>query len=242
MRRPAFIDVLRRRPAGRSSHASEQELDEAYRIIAANLQIATQEIDRPVVVFTSARKGEGKTSTIAKLAPLMARSGQRVIVADVDLRHPGLHQAFGLPNERGFADVLRGDARLEDCLQHLAIPSETGTDKILYALTAGTPGSNSGELLAGPRAARVLDVLAEQADIVLVDAPPVLPVADSLMLARSASGVVLVVEARRTPIPVVCQAKDALIRNQARILGVVISKVQPGDMDGVDYTTRPAYG
>jgi Mrp family chromosome partitioning ATPase len=75
----------------------------------------------------------------------------------------------------------------------------------------------------------MLEELAARSDIVLVDSPPVLPVADSLVLARLVSGTVLVVEARRTPLPVIQQAKDVLIRNQARLLGVVVSKLRSYD-------------
>jgi len=99
----------------------------------------------------------------------------------------------------------------------------------MYVLTSGPTPHDAAELVAAKRAAAMIKVLSDQADIVLIDAPPVLSVSDSLSLARVVSGVVLVVESRKTPLPQVQQAQDALVRNQARLLGVVVSKVQAAD-------------
>ena len=92
-------------------------------------------------------------------------------------------------------------------------------------MAAGSHANSPTELLGGNRMARLLDALAEQADVVLLDTPPVLPVADTLVIGRMAAGAVLVVETRRTPIDAILQAKDTLIRNQTRILGVIVNKV-----------------
>jgi capsular exopolysaccharide synthesis family protein len=212
-----------------------------------NLLVALHDIDRPIVMFTSARAAEGKTSTVGNLAPIVALAGHRVIAVDFDLRHPDLHNAFGAVNERGTADVLRGDAQLEDCMQYVEVDAATsdGRERGLYVLTAGEPTSDPAELISSPRTVRLLEVLSDQADIVLLDTPPVLGFADSMVLGRLASGVVLVVEARKTPVPVVQEAKDALIRNQARMLGVIVSKMDPRDTsqhDGYGYGTAYGYG
>ena len=177
---------------------------------------------------------------------MLAFAGRRVIVVDFDLRHPDLHNAMGVANDRGVADVLRGDAKLEDCMQYVQVTgSNADVECGLYVLPAGTPTSDPAELISSERTPRLLEVFAEQADIVLLDAPPVLGFADSLVLGRLASGVVLVVEARQTPVPVVQETKDALIRNQARMLGVVVSKMEPRDdthLDGYGYGSSYRYG
>jgi capsular exopolysaccharide synthesis family protein len=214
-------------------------LAESYRIMRTNLLGAIADIERPTILFTSATAGEGKTSTITNLAPVLALTGSRVVVVDLDLRHPQLHRLLGLGNDRGATDVLRGEAALADCLQYVAVKSETGQpEQGMYVLTSGPVPSDPTELLADRRAARMLDALIAQSDVVLVDGPPVLPVADSLMLARTVAGVVLVVEARRTPLPTLQRAKDTLIRNQARLLGVVINKVRQQDAAALDGGTN----
>jgi protein-tyrosine kinase len=226
-----MFERLRTRPSWvPGSGDGKPSVTDAYRIMRTNLLAAVDDIERPTVMFTSATAGEGKTSTVVNLAPMLAVAGRRVVVVDLDLRHPEVHTALALPNERGVTDVLRGDASLVDCLKYVAVRGETGSsDQGLYVLTSGPLPPDPTELLGDHRAARMLEELAARSDIVLVDSPPVLPVADSLVLARLVSGTVLVVEARRTPLPVIQQAKDALIRNQARLLGVVVSKLRSYD-------------
>jgi len=222
-----MADRRRRRPLGRRRRQTIEAVTESYRIMRTNLLVAVRDIDRPTIMVTSALAGEGKTCTVANLAPALALAGQRVVVVDLDLRRPDIHRTLGLPNDRGAADVLRGDASLSDCLQYVGVEGEPGEASAgMYVLTGGSAGAEGGELIAGRNTSRLLDTVAEQSDLVLVDSPPVLAVADSLTLARMVSGVVLVIEAGRTPIPTVHQAKDALIRNQARMLGLVVSKVE----------------
>jgi Mrp family chromosome partitioning ATPase len=104
--------------------------------------------------------------------------------------------------------------------------------------------SSPTELLSTPSMRSLLEQLASQADLVLLDAPPVLPVADTLVIGRLAAGAVLVVEARKTPVPAVRRAKDALTRNQTRLLGVVLNKFKPtvGADDGTPTGVAAGYG
>lgn len=198
--------------------------EEAFRVLRSNLLVSTSELANPVVVVTSAQPGEGKTSTCVSLARSLAMAGPRVVLVDLDLRKPDAHRRIGADNVPGVADVLLDRRRLEDSLQFLPPPGSSPMAKGLYFLPAGEAATDPTELLASPRAVRMLDALARQADIVLLDAPPVLPVADTLVIGRLAAGAVLVVEASATPIHVVLRAKDALIRNQTRLLGVVLNR------------------
>ena len=214
------------------------ETDEAFRVLRSNLTVALNDLERPIVIITSANPGEGKTSTCVNLAGAMALAGQRTILVDVDLRHPDAHRQLGAHNEFGVSDVLLDRRPLDDCLQFVQIgvgPSRT--PRGLYFLATGDSVASPAELLASSRMARMLDALALQADIVLLDTPPVLPVADTLVIGRMAAGAVLVVEARRTPIEAVRRAKDALTRNQTRLLGVVVNK-----LEGRDAVARYGYG
>ena len=215
----------------RGNTAPRSGSDEAYRILRSNLLVALQDLEGSTVLVTSAQAGEGKTVTSVNLARTLAMAGTRVVLVDFDLRHPDVHRWIGVPNELGVVDVLLGRARLEECLQYVEVG--TGNDqspRALYVLPTGRSTSNPAELLGGRRTAQLLEALAEQADVVLLDSPPVLPVADALVIGRMVTGAVLVVETRGTTIPVIQQAKDALTRSQTRLLGVIVNKVQDDDL------------
>lgn len=215
---------------------SSPSQDEAFRVLRTNLGVAIADLERPTVLVTSAIAGEGKTSTCSNLARVFAQSGRRVVLVDLDLRHPDIHRWFGLPNELGVTDVLVNQRPIEDCLQYIEIAAPQGSNKrALYILTTGPAVSDPAELLGTKRTALLLDALAMQADIVLIDTPPVLLVADTLVIGGMAGGAVLVTEARRTPVEAVHRAKDALTRNKTRLLGVVVNKYEPGRSEEMGY-------
>jgi capsular exopolysaccharide synthesis family protein len=204
--------------------------EEAYRILRSNLEVALLDLERAAVAVTSAHAGEGKTSTTVNLARSLAVAGNRVVLLDFDLRHPDSHRWLGTHNDFGVSDVLLRQRSLPESLQFVVLGEGVGGAREgLYFLPAGTPVRNPAELLGGPRTPALLDALAAQADVVLIDTPPVLPVADTLVIGRMVAGAVLVVETRRAPAAAVRKAKDALIRNQTRLLGVVVNKLQQRD-------------
>jgi capsular exopolysaccharide synthesis family protein len=213
--------------------------NEVFRVLRSNLLVALSELERPTVIVTSAAAEEGKTATCANLAVSLAATGLRVIVVDVDFRHPNLHLWLGGQNDVGLSDVLRDHTALDRALQFVELGSR---DRGLYLLPTGPSVNNPTELLGGARMAKLLTSLASQADVLLLDTPPVLPVADTLVLGRMAAGAILVVEARRTPITAVQQAKDALTRNQTRLLGIVLNKMQARDLPSAGYGYGYGYG
>jgi capsular exopolysaccharide synthesis family protein len=231
---------LRNTPSssGHISHPAK----EAFRVLRSNLVVAIPELDHPIVVVTSALPREGKTSTCVSLAQSLAAAGSRVALVDLDLRAPDSHLLLGARNDTGVSDVLLDRRSLEDCLQYVEFGvTATKRPPGMCFLSAGAPVDNPTELLSAPRIARLLERLAGVTDIVLVDAPPVLSVADTLVIGHMASGAVLVVEANRTTVPAVKKAKDTLTRNQTRLLGVVLNKYRPRAADetyvgvGADY-------
>jgi non-specific protein-tyrosine kinase len=226
-----------RRPRG-GAPARNITRDEAFRVLRSNLQVAIADLANPAVLVTSALPGEGKTSVCVNLAESLTLAGPRVVLVDHDLRNPASHRLLGAHNEMGVSDVLLNRKTLDECLQWVEIPGGNPANAVrgLFFLAAGTEIANPAELLATPRTGHLLDALAGQADIVLIDTPPILPVADSLVIGRLAAGAVMVVEARKTPVPAIQRAKDALIRNQTRLLGVVVNKMQSRDADyGLGY-------
>lgn len=226
---------MRRWLGDRAAAAQSITRSEAFRVLRANLEVALVDLDPASVIVTSAHEGEGKTATCAQIARSFAEAGRRVVVVDLDMRHPDLHNWFDLDNVRGASDVLTERCRLNDALQHVELPTANGgPPRSLYVLTAGAPVATAAEILGASRTVRLLDALAEQADIVLIDTPPVLPVADTLVVARIVAGAVLVVD-DDTSVESARTAKDALVRNHARVLGVVLNRFQPRVGDGSVY-------
>jgi capsular exopolysaccharide synthesis family protein len=172
------------------------------------------------------------------LASSLARARTRLIAVDLDLRHPDLHNRVGGHNDVGVSEILRGKATLQDCVQEVG-----SEDAPFYFVAAGAMVPNPTELLGTTRAHQMLDSLARTADLVLVDTPPVLPVADTLVIGRLAAGALLVVEAGRTPTPALLKVRAALVRNQTRLLGAVLNRyVAPGGalaVDGYGYGYGP---
>lgn len=211
--------------------------DEAFRVLRSNVLVALSDLANPVVVITSAQAGEGKTTACAGLAASLASIGQRIVVVDFDLRQPALHRYFGAHNEFGVTSFLLDRTPLTDCLQYVEMADADEGGKGLYLLATGPPVNNPTELLTADRTRRLLVALSAQADVVLVDSPPVLPIADTLEIGRMAAGALLVVEARRTEIGPAQRAKDALIQNQTRMLGIIVNKV-PKDEISYGYGTE----
>lgn len=217
--------------------------EEAYRVLRSNLGVVLADIEHPAVMITSASAGEGKTSTAINLAAAIASARHRLVLVDLDLRHPDLHRWLGAHNEFGVTDVLLDRRPLESCLQFIAVGPKTGqTQTGFYLLPTGPSVSNPTELLSTRRLAHLLESLVSQSDLVLIDTAPVLPVADTLAVGRIVSGALLVVEMRKTPVGAVQRAKDALIRNQTRLLGVVMNKQQQRDADVGYYGYGYGYG
>jgi polysaccharide biosynthesis transport protein len=202
---------------------------EAFRVLRTNLQVLLLDLERPVIVVSSARPGEGKTSTSCGIAASFAAAGERVVIIDADLRHPDVHHHFAVENTVGLSEVLAGRAPLAEAVAPHVLPSG---DR-LHVLPTGRTVQRPAELLGSDRMARVVEALGREADLVIVDSPPVLPVADTLALANLSGGVLLVAEVQRTSYAELERAKEMLTRNRSRILGVVLNKQR---------TFEPGYG
>jgi capsular exopolysaccharide synthesis family protein len=188
---------------------------EAYRSLRTNLYFASLEAPIKTIAVTSPTTGEDKSSVLANLAVVMAQADKKVIVVDADLRHPDLHEFFGLKNTRGLGNILVGETA--DISSLLCQTSVAG----LRVLTSGAVQSNPLDLLNSSRMTGALASLMEMADIVLFNTAPLGSVSDAAILASHVDGVLLVVQLGKTRREQAKQAKDLLSRAHARLLGAV---------------------
>jgi len=196
---------------------------EAYRTLRTSVQFIGLERPMKLIQVTSPAAAEGKTTTLANLGVALARAGRRVVMADCDLRRPRVESFFGLPNDVGFTNVVIGDATLASAVQH--VPNEPR----LAVLPAGPPPPNPSELLSTKRASDLLRLLAEEADYVLVDSPPVLPVTDAIVIAGFVDATIMVVTANSTTKRQSHRALELLGQVDAPIIGAVLNGVAEGD-------------
>lgn len=192
-------------------------VSEAYRTLRTNLEFSS--LDHPLhsLLVTSPADNADKIKTLANLAVIMAEGGRHVILVDGDLRKPELHTVFGVDNHTGLSELLRnssGAAELPLC----QTPVET-----LELLTSGQLPQNPSVLLGTDRVRVVLDALVACADLVILNAPPVLAVTDATLLASQVDGTLLVIRARGTQREHVQRAQALLNKVNARLIGAVLS-------------------
>ncbi len=193
---------------------------EAYRTLRTNIQFSS--VDKPVktLLVTSSSPGEGKSTTTANLAVVLAQTGQKVIVVDTDLRRPVLHKVFEVPNNTGLTAAL-----LANDPSHVSAHMQLTEIDNLTVLTSGPIPPNPSELLGSHRMTELVQVLSTQADIVIFDSPPVLAVTDAAVLARQVDGVLLVADAGRTKEHALAAATAELQKTGGNVLGVALNRL-----------------
>jgi polysaccharide biosynthesis transport protein len=196
--------------------------EEAFRRLRANILMLGQDVPLRTLMVTSAGPGEGKSTVVANLARMMAKLQRRIVVVDCDLRLPSLQRVFHLPNDTGLSSVLRGETTLEQALQFSNIPG-------VLVLTSGPIPGDPAELLSSPRMAVLIKRLADQCDMVLLDTPALLAVADAGVLAQLADGVVLVVGRALVREEALRTTREQLANLKARLVGVVVNHAERGN-------------
>ena len=190
-----------------------------YKRQRTNLQFSS--LDKPLstLVITSATPGEGKSTTAANLAIVLAQAEKRVILVDADLRRPSLHKIFRVPNHTGLSTALLDKQHDPSVyLQDADVPN-------LRILVTGPIPPNPAEMLSSTRMGEVIETLKNEADVVVFDMPPVLAVADASILASRVDGTVLVVGVGEARGEMLVQAVERLESVGVHPLGVVLNKL-----------------
>ncbi|MGU3645865.1 polysaccharide biosynthesis tyrosine autokinase [Microbacterium sp. C23T] len=201
---------------------------ESFRAMRTNLQFLETDEGRASYVITSSVPSEGKSTTTINLAIALADAGKRVALLDTDLRKPKIAEYLGIEGGAGLTDVLIGRARLSDVMLPWG-------NRSLYVLPAGKIPPNPSELLGSKSMLQLLEALERDVDIVLCDAPPLLPVTDAAILAKATSGAILVVSAGHTNRHQLSGAVDALNTAGAHIAGIAMTMVPTRGPDSYAY-------
>jgi len=208
---------------------------EGYRALRTSIQFSRPDAVVQTILVTSAKPGEGKSTTAVNLAVVMAQSGRRTLLIDGDLRRPTVHRQLGRPARPGLVDLL-----FQEGAPDLA-PYITPIDD-LVVIPAGARAPNPSELL-GSRAMRdLLATLREQFDVIVIDAPPVLAATDPVLLSTQADATFVVVSSGSTHRHELAHTYDALSSVGARIIGVVLNRFDLTHAYGYRYKYAYRYG
>ena len=210
---------------------------EAYRSVRTALQFATSHGLPYSLLVTSAGASEGKTTTATELARNIAQLGKRVVLIDADLRNPSVHKLLGASNSVGLSNVLAGAAGMEGAVQ-------ATKDANLSVITSGPLPPNPPELLGGDALAALLESLRQHFDMVILDGPPVLGLADAPLLGHRAEATLLVATAEETRTDNLQGAMQRLLVARAHVLGSVLTRfdLRKGDNYGYGGYTQYSYG
>ncbi len=192
---------------------------EAFRNLRTSIQFTNLDEPPRTLLVTSPQPTDGKSFTATNLAAVIAQGGKSVILVDADLRHPTQHYTFNLPLEPGLTEALLSVADRPRALRQTEVES-------MRVITVGSRAPDSTELLASQTFKRYIAELREQADVVIMDSPPVLAVSDAAVLSTLVDGVVLVMDAGKTRTPAAVQAAERLASVGGVILGVVLNRVK----------------
>jgi Mrp family chromosome partitioning ATPase len=224
---------------------------EEFRVLRANLEFTSIDSPLETILITSSVEQEGKSTTIANLAATMARAGRRVLLVDLDLRRPTLHRMLGTGPHRGVTEVVRGLVPLEDAIVRIDVRAPGSTNGRgagasmdsgqFQVLLAGSIPPDPGEFVASHAVGRLLDECRQHADVVLIDAPPVLRTGDAVHLSSYADGVFVLARLPELRRPMLDELRRTLTTMRCRVLGVVLTgKGAPAA--GYGYTYGYSYG
>lgn len=204
----------------------QSQMAESYRALRTSLLLSNLGAPPKVIMVTSARPQEGKTTTSINTAIVLAQKGVRVLLIDADLRRPSVHKTLGLGPRSGLSNVLTGSANMQQAISASPILPN------LWILPAGTPPPNPAELLASSNMKDLVDGLRDQYDHIVIDTPPTLSVTDAVVLSSRADATILVIRSGQTTKQALRRARDILMQVNAHVAGVLLNAV---DLTSPDY-------
>jgi capsular exopolysaccharide synthesis family protein len=206
---------------------------EAFRKLRTAVGFINLEQPTRSILVTSALPQEGKTTTSLNLAMAYALGGLRTVLVEADLRRPSLHRIFGMIGTRGLTTAIVGDCPLTEAIMH----TET---RNLSVIVAGAIPPNPVELLGSDQMTELLERLERMFDVVIIDSPPLVPVADPAALAGRCDGVIVVARSGKTDRRRLADGVTVIERSGGRLLGVVLNFLKPTDAP-YDYTYHYGY-
>ncbi|WP_274364319.1 CpsD/CapB family tyrosine-protein kinase [Paenibacillus thermotolerans] len=215
--RPLIMDINPRSP-----------ISEAYRTLRTNIEFSSVDQEIKAIMITSSQPEEGKTTTAVNLAAAFAQVEKKVVLVDADLRKPTIHRIFNKDNRYGLTNLLANRTVLSEVVADTHIEN-------LSVLTSGPIPPNPAEMLASNRMAQLIVDLKEKFDIVIIDTPPSLVVADALIVAAKCDGVLMVVKTGKVKRQAAMKVKTGLDHVKARLLGVVLNNVKRRKTDAQYY-------
>jgi len=215
-------------------------LAECTRTTLTSILLPSQNGEGPrVIVLTSPSAGDGKTTVACNLSIAMAEIGRKVVLIDGDLRRPRLHKVFGVGNKWGLSDVLWAETSLETApIAHLVRETEVSGLRLLPGGSCGVTPSN---LFYSPRMSELLKRLRAEFDMIMIDAPPMIHLADARVLGRLADGVILVIRAGQTTTESALFARQRFAEDGTRVLGTVLNSWDPRTTRGYGYGSYRDY-
>ncbi|VEF49079.1 exopolysaccharide tyrosine-protein kinase [Bacillus freudenreichii] len=192
-------------------------ISEQFRTIRTNIHFINSEKESNTILITSPGKGEGKSTIASNIAVSMTQQNEKILLIDGNLRSPGIHSIFKLPNITGLTDVLTGRA----CFEEAVTSSRIGR---LDILTSGSDPFNPAELLASQSMVKLLETVKPLYDNILIDSPTLLELTDSKILANRCDGVVLVVRKNKTSLDSVFESRRVLELAKTQIVGVIVNE------------------
>lgn len=194
-------------------------ISEAFRSIRANLEFISNEPGSKLIAVTSTISGEGKTFVSINLGGIIAFSEKKVILLDLDMRKPKIHQGFDAPNDRGMSTVLIGKDSISNCIQHSHLPN-------LDFITAGPIPPNPSELIISKRMDEVIDELKSKYDVIVVDNPPVGLVTDGIRLISMADYPIYILKANYSKKNFILNVEKLVNENNVTKLGIILNNVE----------------
>jgi polysaccharide biosynthesis transport protein len=199
-------------------NAPRSQISECYRGIRTNILFSLADKEPQSILITSALAQEGKTTTAANLAIAMAQYGHKVVLIDSDFHRPRVRKLFSVPQEEGLSNLLVGNKDIKEALFETYVNN-------LYVIPSGPIPPNPSEILGSKRMQVLVSQLKLRFNKIIIDSSPIVPLSDSLVMAKSVDGVVLVVRAGKTPRKVVRNAVDKFAGINIPILGAVLNSV-----------------